>query len=134
MCSLDFELVFSVEFSSSYCQTTFVHYTQLGRELSLGRPTTSSSVYTSSDKAVDGHFLDVNQTSEVDVNSTCFQTAGSETNPWWTIDLGAVYNILDIYFYGKLTDVGKYKCGIKHILYIFIYIYIFHQYFKLSKS
>lgn len=105
-----------------------MHYTQLGRELSLGRPATSSSVYTSSDKAVDGLFLVVNQTSEVDVSSTCFQTAGSETNPWWTIDLGAVYNILDIYFYGKLTDVGKYQFGIKHI-----YIYIFHQYFTLSK-
>lgn len=88
---------------------THILYLFKGRELSLARPVLSSSVYGDlyPDNAVDGRFLGENETSAADVASTCFQSAGGEGNPWLTIDLGAMFNVVDIYFYGKRTNVGK---------------------------
>lgn len=87
-----------------------------GRLLSFGKATDYSSMKGTqlSQKAVDGRaMIDVpppasNETSAVDFafSETCFQSGGVENEPWWSVDLGSVFHITGIHFYGKITDIG----------------------------
>ncbi|XP_053398608.1 uncharacterized protein LOC128556854 [Mercenaria mercenaria] len=84
-----------------------------GRQTSFNMETDQSSTYQQfhSFRSVDGH--DLSQYSGISKNlesltrSTCSATAGNERNPWWYVNLGNIFDIQDIYFFGRRNHLGK---------------------------
>lgn len=80
----------------------------VGRDLGFNRYATQLSVYEKwySFHAVDGHLLTPNTTNETLLAETCFRS-GSAKTPWWSLDLGAEYDIYDILLYGRWDKLGE---------------------------
>ena len=96
------------------------------RVLSLSKPTDYPSLYGErySYKAVDGQIIsDFNETDlwtkypallnkteetqEFIYTLTCFQTGGVDKDPWLLVDLGKIYRLFGLKFYGKNSGLGE---------------------------
>ena len=80
-----------------------------GREVAFNRATSASTTFTSAwnpHNAVDGRVLATGETA--DSTRTCF-ASGNEQQPWWQLDLDTAYSVQDVYFYGRLSNLGEHR-------------------------
>ncbi|XP_053398611.1 uncharacterized protein LOC123556423 isoform X2 [Mercenaria mercenaria] len=84
-----------------------------GRQTSFNMETDQSSTYQQfhSFRSVDGHDLSQYSGSNLEsaTSRTCSATNGGEMNPWWYVNLGEVFDIEDIYFFGRQDKEEQFR-------------------------
>ncbi|XP_053402701.1 uncharacterized protein LOC123542150 [Mercenaria mercenaria] len=70
------------------------------RNVALGKQTTVSSVYNGfyGTKGVDGN------TNQDHNKGSCFHTRPDTLNPWWRVDLGAMYHIVNVTLFNRIDS------------------------------
>ncbi|XP_060578346.1 uncharacterized protein LOC132735420 isoform X2 [Ruditapes philippinarum] len=83
-----------------------------GRVTSFNKETDQISTYEqfNSSKSVDGHNLsNFSGNFEPATRETCSATQPTEENPWWLVNLGQIFEIQDIYFYGRRDKEEQFR-------------------------
>ena len=103
------ELYVKLHIHGPYMYTPFQ-----GRDVAFNTIATGATPYQHwlPGNAVDGRYLGLGDMTERARGETCYASV-SLKNPWWTIDLGSSYDILDVLYYGrenKYLGMNRYSC------------------------